>query len=429
VVSSSDGRGNQIRRRRRAIPIAIQSQIRRDWVSQRSERGMIWRIQERSSGANYSFVTTGGYSVGDSRRTLERLYFRCMPQTRSVLRKLFPFVAAILVGECLLAASAAGQSTPADLSTDCSAYASVSLPAEAKSATVPKTAPACASYRSYRGIGRPVNYAEARACAWQERLAQEADLGQNQQEPTAWVVGGSLILADMYFNGAGVKRNVPLAMRLACESEEQMGRLALEELAKLPSLNDAKKPFEFCDYAVTTFTMNFCFSYSNEIGDEEIKRYYKSLELSMNTEQKTAFEKLLAARDAYVKEHALEVDQGGTIRSIRTMGSQNILGNLFHTDVVRFERKKWPELSERQIARADSSMQSEYEKTLLRLKARPKDETYQGAVTAENLAKVQESWKAYREAWVAFARLRYPPAIDAIRAEITLERYRLLKTI
>ena len=149
----------------------------------------------------------------------------------------------------------------------------------------------------------------------------------------------------------------------------------------------------------------------------------------MNTEQKTAFEKLLAARDAYVKEHALEVDQGGTIRSIRTMGSQNILGNLFHTDVVRFERKKWPELSERQIARADSSMQSEYEKTLLRLKARPKDETYQGAVTAENLAKVQESWKAYREAWVAFARLRYPPAIDAIRAEITLERYRLLKTI
>jgi uncharacterized protein YecT (DUF1311 family) len=348
---------------------------------------------------------------------------------RYVTIKLFPFVAAIFPGVCLFVASAAGQNTPADLSTDCSAYQSVSLPAEAESAPVPKTAPACASYRSYRGIGRPVNYAEARTCAWQERRAQEADLGQNQQEPTAWVVGGSLILADMYFNGAGVKRNIPLAIRLACESEEQMGRLALKELAKLPSLNDAKKPFEFCDYAVTTLTMNFCFSYSNEIGDEEIKRYYNSLESSMNAEQKTAFEKLLAARDAYVDEHALEVYQGGTIRAIRTMGSENILKDLFHTDVVHFERKKWPELSEKQIAMADSSMQSEYGKTIQLLKARPKDETYEGVVTASSLAKVQESWKAYREAWVAFARLRYPAAVDAIRAEITLERYRLLKTI
>jgi uncharacterized protein YecT (DUF1311 family) len=352
-----------------------------------------------------------------------------MSQTLSATKKLFPFATAILSGVCLLTASAAGQSTSAELLSDCSAYASVPLPAEAKNAPVPKTAPACASYRSYRGIGRPVNYAEARACAWQERRAQEAGLGQNQQEPTAWVVGGSLILADMYFNGAGVKRNIPLAMRLACESEEGMAQGALEDLAKLPSLNDAKKPFEFCYYADTTFTMNFCFSYSNEIGDEEIKRYYNSLESSMNAEQKTAFVKLLAARDAYVQRHALEVYQGGTIRAIRTMGSENILKDLFHTDVVHFERKKWPELSEKQIAIADALLQSEYEKTLRRLKAHTKDQLDDGAVTADNLVKVQESWKAYREAWVVFARLRYPAAVDAIRAEITLERYRLLKTI
>ena len=116
----------------------------------------------------------------------------------------------------LLTHSAPAQATPTTLPADCSAYASVPLPAAAANATAPKTPPACASYRSYRGIGRPVNYAEARACAWQERLAKQADLGQNLKEPTAWVVGGPLVLADIYANGAGVPRNLPLAMRFAC---------------------------------------------------------------------------------------------------------------------------------------------------------------------------------------------------------------------
>ncbi len=115
---------------------------------------------------------------------------------------------------------------------DCSAYAAVPLPADAKNLPIPKVFPACASYRSYRGIGRSVNYSEARACAWQERQAQRAELGQNPAEPTTWIVGGSLILADIYFNGAGVKRDVPLAIRFACESEEGMATLALRDISK-----------------------------------------------------------------------------------------------------------------------------------------------------------------------------------------------------
>ena len=155
------------------------------------------------------------------------IYFPEMSCTRHLCTQLFGLTTAILVGNCALATAADGQTTPGELPADCSAYASIPLPAEAEKAPVPKTFPACASYRSYRGIGRPVNYSEARACAWQERLAQKADLGQNREEPTAWVVGGSLILADIYFNGAGVKRNIPLAMRFACESEEGMATLAL----------------------------------------------------------------------------------------------------------------------------------------------------------------------------------------------------------
>lgn len=357
------------------------------------------------------------------------IYFPLMSGTRHFCTQISCLAIAIVIGGSTLAANAVSQSAPAALSTDCSAYANVPLPTETEHVLAPKTPPTCASYRSYRGIGRPVNYSEARACAWQERLTQQADLAQGQEEPTDLIVGGSLILADIYFNGAGVKRNIPLALRFACESEEEMVKLAIPDIEKLNGSSRAQGPFEFCDYAATTFTMNFCSGYESEIRDDRRIRYYNSLKSSMNPAQQMAFEKLLAAKDAYIKAHASEVDQGGTIRGIRTLGSMNILEDLFRSEVVHFERKQWPSLSDSQIATADTSLHREYEMKLQQLRAQSKEAIDEGAVSAEHLAIVEETWSTYRDAWVAFARLRYPAAAARIRAEITLDRYRLVKTI
>lgn len=335
---------------------------------------------------------------------------------------------AIIVVVCAAQVFAAGQAGVNQIPADCSAYKTIPLPPEAN-IPVPKVFPACASYRSYRGIGRPVNFSQARACAWQERVAQQADLSQNPKEPTAWVVGGSLILADLYFNGAGVKRNIPLAMRFACEAEDQMAQLALPDVAKLNGLIPAKRPFEFCDYAATTFTMNFCAGYESEIVDDRRSRFYDSLQSSMSAKQKTAFENLLSAEDAYIKAHASEVDQGGTIRDIRTMGSQSILEDLFHTNLVHFERGKWPAMSAAQIALVDSVLAVEYKRKLQQLRGQTQEQLSEGAVSAEDLSKVERIWEKYRDAWVAFARLRYPTAVEQIRAKVTLDRYRLVKTI
>lgn len=333
---------------------------------------------------------------------------------------------AILLASCAFETAAAGQTTPP---AGCSAYAAVPLPTDAEQAPAPKSYPSCASYRSYRGIGRPVNYSAARACAWQERLAQKAGLRQNPQEPTAWVVGGSLILADIYFNGAGVKPNVPLALRFACEAEPQTAELALQDIAKHEVSSHTYHPFEFCDYAATTFTENFCSDYASEIKDDRRSRYYNSLKASMAPDQKAAFEKLLAAQNAYINEHAFEVYQGGSMRDIRTIGSQEILQNLFRAELVQFEHRKWPVLAAHRIATADELLQREYQKKIQELGAQTSDQIEEGAVTAIHLASVERAWDTYRDAWVAFARLRYPAAITAIRAQITLDRYRLLRTI
>jgi len=352
------------------------------------------------------------------------IYCAHMICARSRWKKLFGLATAVLMAN--LAVTAPGQPAAAGQPADCAAYASVPLPAEAEKVPVPKVYPACASYRSYRGLGRPVNYAEARACAWQERLAQKAQLAQNQDQPTSWVVGGSLILADIYSNGAGVQRNVPLAMRFACEAEASMATSALPEIEKRAS---GKGPFEFCDHAATTLSATFCSDYASEIKDERRSRYENTLKSSMAAEPKAAFTKLLAARDAYIKAHASEVNQGGSIRNIRTLCSQEILSDLFQAELARYERKRWPALSANQVATSDSLLQREYEKKVQSLRAQTKEAMEEGAVTADGLSSAEKAWEAYRDAWVAFAQVRYPSAVDAIRAQITLDRYRLVKTI
>lgn len=344
---------------------------------------------------------------------------------RSRWKKLFGLATAIFTAN--LAVRTLGQTAPAGQPADCAVYASVPLPVEAEKASAPKVFPACGSYRSYRGIGRAVNYAEARTCAWQERLAQKAKLAQNPDQPTSWVVGGSLILADIYVNGAGVQRNVPLAMRFACEAEEAMATSALPEIEKRAS--GSHELFEFCDHAATTLSATFCGDYASEIKDERRSRNENTLKASMAPEQQAAFTKLLVARDAYLQAHASEVDQGGTSRNLRTLRSQEILSNLFQAELARYEHKQWPALSANQIATSDALLQREYEKKVSQLRMRTKEEIDEGSVSADGLVSAEKAWETYRDTWVAFARARYPAAVDAIRAQITLDRYRLVKTI
>lgn len=177
------------------------------------------------------------------------------------------------------------------------------------------------------------------------------------------------------------------------------------------------------------YTSQECPAHASEIDDDRRSRYYESLKSSMTAEQKAAFEKLLSAEHEYIKAHAAEVDQGGIIRGIRTIGSQSILEVLFHTNVVHFERKKLPVLSDNQVKMADSLLNREYEMKVQQLGTRTKNGIEEGAVTAKNLSGVEETRNTYPDAWVAFARLRYPGSVAANRARITLDRYRLLKTI
>lgn len=220
----------------------------------------------------------------------------------------------------------------------CKKYESVTLPAEAVVLT-PAEYPACESYKSYAGIGRPIDYAAARTCAWQERAAQKAELRQNPAAPVAWVVGGSLILADLYANGDGDRQNLPLAERLACELSGGLVREAFGNLDARETAARNAKPFEVCDYAATTFEMNFCAGYSLEANDARRNETLDRISKNWAANQKEAFQ---AARTAF-EEYAADVSKhetyrGGTIRTVRMIGVEEDLHAKFVADFESYEK-------------------------------------------------------------------------------------------
>ena len=88
-----------------------------------------------------------------------------------------PFVLpAVLLIACALPATAQLEDADATTQSKCKEYLKTSLPLESAQVTTPAKWPDCNSYRSYSGLETEVDYKAARKCAWQERLATQADL-------------------------------------------------------------------------------------------------------------------------------------------------------------------------------------------------------------------------------------------------------------
>jgi hypothetical protein len=310
----------------------------------------------------------------------------------------------------------------------CQRYATTPLPAEA-SVTTPPESPVCESYKSYSGIGREVDYKAARECAWLERSAQEAHLPQNPKAPVAWVVGGSVILTDLYANGLGVPRDVPLAARLACEQIGSFVSDAIPDLeTRIADKQKADQHFEICDYAATTFEMNFCGAFSSELANDQRARSIAHLTAGWTPGQRTAFSTAKQAFDNYVKavgEH--ETYLGGTIRNIRVQGEEQGLQQEFLLALQRYDRGQLPHGSPLEFQRADAELNLVYRKAVASAK-KSDNSNVDGDVQPEGIQVTERAWLQYRDTWVTFAKLRYPSTdADVWRTSLTTARTESLK--
>jgi uncharacterized protein YecT (DUF1311 family) len=319
-----------------------------------------------------------------------------------------PWIAIPLALLCAMRIAAQLEDTDQPTQAKCAEYLKTPLPAEGLAVPAPKTWPDCDSYKSYSGIDRKVNYAAARQCAWSERLAQQGSLEPRYSEES--VFGGSAMLAVLYANGRGVPKNIPLAIRFACEAggapaEIESRTKHLESLDATASENSTK--FSFCDDITSGFMQGFCAARASEIRDQTRAESLDAFVSHFTPSQRLAFDKLRKSEETYALAHATgEIDLSGTARAMFQIEAQDTLRDDFLAALQQYEKGTLPSQSTAQYSDADERLNSAYRKAFTDAEEHKND--YGGAVQPSGIRDAERAWLEYRDAWIAFAKLRYP---------------------
>ena len=298
----------------------------------------------------------------------------------------------------------------ADLAGDDPDFAaSTALCKKAKAVTLPpQPGPAakdCDSSALLYGIDRPVDPAAARACAARE-MREDGD------NPAV----GAATLATMYANGTGVPRDLDVAIAYAClingAPVEMQGRL--KHLAELKAKGPGAKPFDICDDATSGAMEGFCAERDGDVANAKRKVELAKLADRMTGASRAAFDKLRQAEQAFVKASSdNEVDMSGTARGMLIVGSQQGHEEAFMATLRGVLAGKLESVS--RAGETDKRLNTTYAKVMAL-----KDTSGLGTVDKKDIKATQRVWLAYRDAFLAFAKVVAPtvPA-DTLAATLT----------
>jgi uncharacterized protein YecT (DUF1311 family) len=281
-----------------------------------------------------------------------------------------------------------------------------------------KSLEGCDSESLYYGIGRAADPVRARKCAFLEM----------ERKPHG-VFSGRTMLMTIYANGVGAKRDLDVAMHLACGIEgapmESDGRV--RHLAELKAQGWTGSDFHFCDDITSGLAMGHCAGH--EAGKAEARRSAELARLTArwSPAQRRALEPLLAAHGAYVEAHGGgEVDMTGTARAAMSIGAEEALRDEFLDALQRLATGRAPSFSAARYREADARLNAAYRKRLA--EAEPASDT--GAVTRAGVRDAERAWLRYRDAFLAFAAVRFPAVSrDSLAAWLTEQRIAKLEGV
>jgi hypothetical protein len=283
----------------------------------------------------------------------------------------------------------------------------------------------CDSKTLYYGFAQKPDYVRARECAYLQR----ADGSRNP-------ISGSVVLAMIYANGAGVNRNLPLATKFACEAggapaeiDARIGHLeAMAATAGAP-----REPFDFCDDITSGHMQGVCAGIAATFSDVRRGKEIARIAVAYTTEQQAALAALQHAAANYFNEHATnEVDLSGTGRG--AFWIQDIQGSWdgFLRDLQTLEGGQLPAADTGAAERADARLSATYQRVLAKPSLRdqplaqlppPWMPVIGGTISRQGIRTDQGLWLSYRAAWLHLAALRKPAlAPSAVRLWITGQR-------
>ena len=251
----------------------------------------------------------------------------------------------------------------------------------------------CDSAALYYGIGQKKNVRDARLCAFLE-LEEHRDQ----------VLGGGQVLVAIYANAEGVARNPDLARRYACTT--YMAPAELEHLAKhIADLetNPAAAPLVYCDEMTSGYMAGACADLADR--DSALKRTARANAAlgRIKPAQRRAWQALQKAQQRFAQAHAdNEVDLSGSARGAFMVQAEAELSEEFTRLLELLAAGQKPKgFGAQPLAASESALLAAY-------RAGTAVAVSDTTVTAEGVHIVQRTWIAYRSAWLAFARVRFP---------------------
>jgi hypothetical protein len=297
------------------------------------------------------------------------------------------------------------------------ARAAAPPPADQPDPAKQKELAGCKSEELFYGVGRAADPEQARLCAYVERAG--GDLV---------VFGGSAMLMTIYATGVGAPRNVPLAIRFACELDgapaEMEGRIAhLEALGAGGPAPKSEATFDLCDDATSGFMEGHCAAHRERLARARRDSGTTARLATWTPAERAGFRRLRARADGFFRARtANEVDLSGTARAALQIEEGAALERSFDELLTRLEGAGVPPASADALGAADRALNEAYGRIM---KA---EDPVAGTITRAGVRRTERAWLKYRDEWPAFARLKFPGADPrGIKAWLTRERVEMLQ--
>jgi len=306
----------------------------------------------------------------------------------------------------------------------CRAALAKPLPTQA---TDPALQPDCDATAAYFGIGRPVDYAAARSCAYAEYAHPEKATGS--------IFYGAGILSMIYANGQGVPADLDLATRFTCENQGAPREIEfrLDLLAKDRETHTLA-PFDLCDTTTSGYGESWCETIEARFSDIDRNHKLDAFRASLPASATQPFAELQKAEEEFVQQRTHnEVDLSGTARGANALEEQNDLRDQFLADLLAvtattFHQDTALKAADKQLTEALKPIRIGAVKAKLPRAPRTVLNT---TVTFQGVEETQQAWLPLRDSWMAFARAAssLPNADAQAAALVTLERARQLREL
>jgi len=230
----------------------------------------------------------------------------------------------------------------------------------------------------------------------------------------------SQVLAMIFANGWGVRRDYDAATYFLCKAEEE--GIAQAEvtgmLEHIAGMRAAKAPedLDYCKELTSGYGMSVCQQLENDRAAPLIEARIAAIEKSLDPAGKKALAALRKAADAFAEADALriaEVNRGGTIYPSVVSGATQEISTAFVATLESYAKTRAKAADAAAAKAADDRLNQAFGKARQAFeKCDYCQETEK--IRHEELRDAQRAWIAYRDAWKTLYQARWkgaaPPA-------------------